>query len=157
MLSDKPGVQLYYEKKMYQTGLQTYYCVRGQSALEAYHLYLRLCKSVMGNSAGPRWHDIQHSNFDWRWTIKNLRNRKLLDDGTFHFNINLMNMKADILLLLLKKNMIENFDQHTGWKRIANDTPLLYNGVQPTIDVLKFKMLICIMIECEYGKNNPYI
>ena len=74
MLSDKPGVQLYYEKKMYQTGLQTYYCVRGQSALEAYHLYLRLCKSVMGNSAGPRWHDIQHSNFDWRWTIKNLRN-----------------------------------------------------------------------------------
>tara|TARA_B100001093_G_C26847223_1_gene1023425 strand:+ start:2110 stop:3939 length:1830 start_codon:yes stop_codon:yes gene_type:complete len=125
---------------MYQTGLQTYYCVRGQSALEAYHLYLRLCKSVMGNSAGPRWHDIQHSNFDWRWTIKNLRNRKLLDDGTFHFNINLMNMKADILLLLLKKNMIENFDQHTGWKRIANDTPLLYNGVQPTIDVLKFKI-----------------
>jgi hypothetical protein len=41
-LSDPPGVDLYMPLKKLSTGLQVFRCRRGSSALEGYHLHLRL-------------------------------------------------------------------------------------------------------------------
>ena len=77
-VSDPPGVDLY--RKLHQIkgvngapNFQLYYCLRSSSALEGYHLHLRLCRKACAMGAGPRWHDALSNEFDFRWVLRALK------------------------------------------------------------------------------------
>jgi len=70
-VSDPPGINLYVPlpQKM-TTGFVRYRCLRSSSALEGYHLHLRECAKSCAMGCGPRWSDILHNEFDWRWIVR---------------------------------------------------------------------------------------
>ena len=69
LLSDPPGVCLYYKVRTLKTGLVVYRCIRGTSALEGYHLHLRASRDPRARTASPRLQHAESMWFDWRWNV----------------------------------------------------------------------------------------
>ena len=75
--SDMPGVPMYAPIGIYKaSGLTKYRCLRSQSALEAYHLHLRLAKSPMARTAGMQMGIAREMLFDFNWAIKAMEKAK---------------------------------------------------------------------------------
>lgn len=96
-LSDVPGMNYYVPVGKYSTGLVKYRCLRSTSALEGYHLHLRMLLSPLSKGrAGPRWIDALVLQFDFRWSVKALSSYgSMAHPG--HFDFQLKDRLHDVL------------------------------------------------------------
>ena len=117
LLSDPPGVCMYYKARTCKTGLVIYRCIRGTSALEGYHLHLRASRDPRARHAGPR---LQHSEsmwFDWRWNIMATIEAGLMP-AIGHEYLWLRDLLADLLRDTPLGRGVGQIPELAGWHRI---------------------------------------
>jgi hypothetical protein len=80
VLSDKPGMSMYLKIGEYKgSRLCRWRCLRGDNALEGYHVHLRRLVEHMYTTASEAWLDCVMNLFDHRWSVQAARTAGLFD------------------------------------------------------------------------------
>jgi hypothetical protein len=126
-LSDKPGVTMYVPLRTLCTGLVVYRSRRQSSALEGYHLHLRLALSVLSRRAGSDLVEAVTNEFDFRFCVNALRKLGLFASAVYHYDIDLLDELAVIVRRLGDRLCHEVLPGHQ--MTVRGHKPMLKHGL----------------------------
>ena len=135
-LSDHPTIPLYFELRRLSSGLVLSRCLRTSSGLEGYHQHLENAVSKCAKAAGLRFTEAMTNEFDWRWTVRAVREAGLIPGWVRHYNLSMIEYLHDTAVKLL--GAVDGPQVVPGWRRTKlMAAPLVKHGMHYGLEAQK--------------------